>query len=133
MIKKEDLKTIELVQGDTLTAYFKIPGLVEVPVEKMMFTCKALGINSELTRSVDDSGSSGESGDFSDTWLLWYENTQDFRIGSFTYDLTAVMSEEGKEIVTYIYNGTLTIIPKRKSPKSYNPYWEYPHNVEKEH
>ena len=135
MIKEENLKTLEVIQGDTLTAYFKLPELVDTAVDKVMFTCKQLNLNLELERVEEDSDSSEDSGEpiLSDTWLLWYQDSSPFRIGQFTYDLTVVFPAEEEKVNTYIYNGNLIILPRQKSRRSYNPYWEYPHNTEKEH
>ena len=47
----------------------------------------------------------------------------------FTYDVT-IHSANGTN--TLVYEGKL-IVTYKTNPKSYNPYYEYPHNTKREH
>lgn len=94
------LQEIKIIQGDSYYAEVEIVGLADdQTIEQLYFSCNFLGICKELR------GGGGE-------WELEMsaEETEAFKVGKGTFDLTAVFS--GKSIATVIYNNSLEILPK---------------------
>lgn len=89
------------VQGDTLKTDFNFNNVDGFStIAKACFTCKALGVNAELTSQQDG------------TWrlLLPTATTKDFKIGEFKFDITIKNSTD--EIKTVLYNNTLIVKQK---------------------
>lgn len=141
MIDIKDSKIIKIIQGETLTSLFTF-GEEYKNISSAIFVCKDLDLNiglipdnadtndDESSDSNSNSDSGESSGQGSDNWYLWYEgDTNEFRPGTFTYDVT-ITSADG--IKTTVYNGQLIVIYKT-NPQHYNPYYEYPHNTKREH
>ncbi len=138
MIKKKDIQTIKLIQGDTLFAYFDIAALGNMLVDRVIFTCKQLNLNIDCVPVYDDDSSDDSGSDSGDEvskygpckWLLQKNDTSEFLIGDFTYDLTVLTHEA---VTTFIYNGMLKVLPPVVRSKGYCKYMDYPHNTIKEH
>lgn len=142
MIKREDLQTINLVQGDTFYTYFRIYELASLVVDRVIFTCRELDLQIDCVpvyddsseESYSDSDSSDEPSDFGPIlWLVSKDDTTQFRIGEFTYDLTVTVKVRPQEVITFIHNGRLKVLPPKVSRNAYRQYWDYPHNLKKEH
>ena len=100
-----NFEEIKIVQGDTYYAEVNVIGLAtEQSVEKMLFSSNFLGICKELTGS----GSHWEL-------ELTAEETEAFRVGKGTFDMTVTMS--GETVATVIYNNPLEILPKTNKCK----------------
>lgn len=137
MLNKEFSQRIFCVQGDNLYTIFRIDPIVSLDVDKVVFTCAQLDLNIELMPIVfeDSSEDSAEDSDESTTiyWLLDGPSTKEFRVGVFDYDLTVISSPLLASTKTYVYNGKLTIAPRMPGKEKYRAYWEYPHNLKKDH
>lgn len=95
------LQEIKIIQGDSFFAEVEISGLADdQSIEQLYFSSNYLGICKELR------GSGGE-------WELEMsaEETEVFRVGKGTFDLTAVFSGSNS-VATVIYNNALEILPK---------------------
>lgn len=94
------LQEIKIIQGDSYYAEVEIVGLADYQtIEQLYFSCNFLGICKELR------GGGSE-------WELEMsaEETEAFKVGKGTFDLTAVFS--GNNVATVIYNNSLEILPK---------------------
>lgn len=95
------LQEIKIIQGDSYYADVEITGLADdQSIEQLYFSSNYLGICKELR------GGGSE-------WELEMsaEETEAFRVGKGTFDLTAVFSGSNS-VATVIYNNALEILPK---------------------
>ena len=100
-----NFEEIKIVQGDTYFADVVLTGLdTEQAVEKIVFSSNFLGICKELTGS----GSQWEL-------ELTAEETEGFRVGKGTFDMTVTMSGGAK--ATVIYNSPVEILSKTNKCK----------------
>lgn len=143
MIEKNDLQTIKIIQGDTLTAVFTVEDIVLEDISAATFVCRDLDLEVELIpanayQPEEGSADSSSWEDYNDNsipdkrWYLWYTgDTNELRPGVFTYDFTIYL-DQADQVFTLIYHGKLIIQP-RNPQEFYNPYYEYPHNTKREH
>lgn len=119
-------------------AYFYIDALAEMRIARVIFSCAQLDLQIDCTPVYDESSDSdsndGEEEEYGPKrWQVWYDNTEEFRIGNFTYDLTVITEESEDTVTTFIHNASLNILPSIPPKTTYHPYWDYPHNTKKEH
>ncbi len=91
---------IKIIQGDSYYADVEICGLSDQQmVEELIFSCEFLGICKELTGSGSQ-------------WVIEFtaEQTEGFRVGRGSFDITAVFN--GASVNTVIYNNSIEILPK---------------------
>lgn len=132
MIKEQDTQHIQMVLGDTLRAIFIVEGVEDEEATAAVFICKDLNLEIPLIPSnTSDNEDSEDSEELTgqQEWLLQYDG--ELRPGTFYYDF--MIKNVLTRIVTYIYHGRLTILPKVPPKTTYNPYYEYPHNTKKDH
>lgn len=92
---------LSIVQGDTLEITLSLENPEELIIERVTFVCKSLNINEDFTPSSSD-----------DLWSLTINpnETEEFYIGNFAFDVTAV-SDSG-EVFTVVHNGNLRVLHK---------------------
>lgn len=96
----EILNEIKIVQGDTFFADVILTGLeTDQAVEQIVFSSNFLGLCKQLTGS----GSSWEL-------ELTAQETEGFKVGRGTFDITVTMG--GGAQATVMYNSPLEILPK---------------------
>ena len=130
MICDNKYTTINLIQGDTLDVNFIIEDLAFTEEARVFFVCNALGIKEELPPANLQNDDEDDDEDWEDQTIriLRIDETTEFRIGQFEYDLIAI--EDDVDHVTYIYHGMIEVKPRwQRRRTSYNPYYEYPHNT----
>lgn len=92
---------LSVVQGDTLEVTLTLENPEELVIQEVNFICKTLDINTSFSPTSTD-----------DMWMLIVEasETQNFRVGTFLFDVTAV-SDSG-EVFTVVHNATLEVLYK---------------------
>lgn len=100
---------LSVVQGDTLGISLTLDNPEELIIEHVHFVCKSLNIDEEFVPSNNDN-----------LWALDIDAniTQNFWIGNFSFDVTAV-SDVG-EVFTVIHNGNLRVLHKDNKHESQN-------------
>lgn len=98
---------LSVVQGDTLGINLALDNPEGLVIEHVYFVCKSLNIDKEFIPYND-----------SDLWMLNIDAniTQNFWIGDFSFDVTAVSSLG--EVFTVIHNGNLRVIYKENKYES---------------
>lgn len=92
---------LSVMQGDPLGVSLTLDNPEELAIQHVYFVCKSLNIDKEFAPSNDNT--------------LWTLNintdvTQNFWIGNFSFDVTAVSDVD--EVFTVIHNGNLRILHK---------------------
>ena len=100
---------LSVVQGDTLGISLTLDNPEGLVIEHVHFVCKSLNIDEEFIPSNGDN-----------LWALDIDAnvTQNFWIGNFSFDVTAV-SDVG-EVFTVIHNGNLRVLHKDNKHESQN-------------
>lgn len=95
-------KPLRIVQGDTFDLEVNVCNHFEeeVVIDSVHFDCTSLNIHKDLIPANDEES----------IWFmsLTSEETSILRVGSFTYDITAVL-ENGAETSTLVHNAMIEV------------------------
>lgn len=116
MIDEKDSKYIRAVVGDELAIDFKLQVDEPEKVTKMTFICKDLNLEIALVARGQD-------------WIL-RGGALGLRPGSFYYD---IVEQRDSKVTTVIYHGLFEVMPQNPPKTTFNNYYDYPHNIKKEH
>ena len=93
---------LSVIQGDTLEVTVDIQNPEEITIQKVEFVCKSLGLQEEFTL-IDE-------GDINWGFTIDAERTKNFRVGSFTFDVNAIL--DSGEVFTVLHNKTIQVLYK---------------------
>lgn len=92
---------LEIIQGDSVEASIELEGVEAEYVTALKFQCDALGKTYDLVSTLEPT-----------VWIIRFpsEDTGQFRIGRFLYNLVATFNS-GK-VLTILYNAQLEVLQK---------------------
>ena len=98
---------LSIIQGDTLDVTLSIDNPETLDIESVKFVCKSLDVEENFVPIVNEGAESDDS------WMMIIDAnvTQNFRVGNYSYDITAVL--DNGEVFTVVYHGNLEVLYKR--------------------
>ncbi len=100
---QRDENKIIAIQGDTLDVTLTIDKPEDLEVKRVVFSCPAIKLEQDLD-CLEDSNT---------LWhlLISSEDTKDFRVGRWEYNMTAITGDD--QVYTVIFKGRFDVIYKR--------------------